>query len=216
MKAHKEKKNCEGSFHCDSCEKTCTTNALLMRHKDYCSGKQYICSICNKNFANRSQLKHHQILHANLRAHGCPECGKRFNLASDLRVHQRIHTGVKAFKCNSCDKSFLTSSGLQSHKNVHTDQKPFVCGFNCGKAFKSFQNLKRHNNEHCVATAEPLECDDCGKLFKNEANLKGHKKIHNDDVFPCPECEKSFAVLVYLKVHMRKMHSNNKMFNNND
>ena len=119
---HKERKNCEKPFHCDSCENRYTTNDLLMRHKDYCSEKQYICSICSKNFPNRSQLKYHQILHANLRAFGCPVCGKRFNLGTDLRVHERIHTGEKHFKCNECEKSFVSSSGLQKHHIVHSDQ----------------------------------------------------------------------------------------------
>ena len=144
LSLHRKRQDCEKLSKCDDCPKSFKTEALLLRHKDSCSGVDYTCVVCNKNFPSRYRLKCHQILHANMKAFKCTHCKKGFNTVSVLNVHKRTHTGDRNFKCTDCDKRFVSSAVLSKHKNVHSEKKPFKC--DCGKSFKSYQSLYRHTD----------------------------------------------------------------------
>lgn len=97
------------------------------------------------------------------RAFPCTVCDKLFSLRGDLKRHMRVHTGTKTrlfrpiqhltyllvgekpFPCHICHTFFSRRSTLKSHLRTHTGEKPFVCG-TCGKKYSQVRSITKRNN----------------------------------------------------------------------
>ncbi|CAE7116164.1 unnamed protein product [Rhizoctonia solani] len=57
------------------------------------SGKEHLCTVCNRNFDRPSTLKQHLNSHTGERPHLCPvqSCGRSFTVSSNLRRHVKGH-----------------------------------------------------------------------------------------------------------------------------
>ena len=53
----------------------------------------YTCSICGKNFGQRSHAARHEQLHSGDRPFGCSVCDKRFGRKDTAAKHERAHWG---------------------------------------------------------------------------------------------------------------------------
>ena len=202
---HKERfgsSGCIKPFQCKDCDKSYKTPEQLISHSDYCSGKNYECIVCHKNYPNSYQLKYHQMLHASVTRFPCTVCGKGFKRPSDLRSHERIHNDEKKFKCDVCKKGFKFSGTLQKHKTVHTSRRPFPCN-KCDQSFKSTSILARHIMTH--DTNRSSTCNQCGIQIKCKFYMQQHKKLHNGKIYNCPVCSKTFAAKSYLKAHKKRL-----------
>lgn len=73
------------------------------------------CTICNFGFTDKSNLKHHMILHTDEKRFICSFCGARFHKLTNMNEHMNAHLGLKPYKCEICDKSF----GRANHKRQH-------------------------------------------------------------------------------------------------
>ncbi|CAL4063986.1 unnamed protein product [Meganyctiphanes norvegica] len=108
----------------------------LVTHNSHIEDKPYKCSICNKVFSEKGNLKQHMKTHTGEKPHLCEQCSKRFTLRRDLIQHMRVHTGEKPYSCNQCDKTFSQRSTLVGHLRTHTGEKPYLCE-QCGMSFST-------------------------------------------------------------------------------
>ncbi|XP_037815578.1 zinc finger and SCAN domain-containing protein 2 [Lucilia sericata] len=147
------------------------------------------------------------------RKHACQYCGKEFQRPYEKVKHERIHTGEKPYECEVCGKTFRVSYSLTLHLRTHTDIRPYVCA-TCNKRFKQQSVYVHHLKTHVVERG--YKCDICGKSFRTSVQLSGHKNIHSKP-YNCTECNRPFASLYSVKIHMKthnKGHKSNKNLKN--
>lgn len=89
------------------------------------------------------------------------------NKESSSRFHSSFNSCLPESACNK-DISF------QSNENFHQ----FKCEyFNCKKAFRRMEHLKRHQLGH--TGEKPFICTTCKKQFSRNDNLSQHLKVHS-------------------------------------
>ncbi|XP_069140619.1 zinc finger protein 845-like [Argopecten irradians] len=105
------------------------------------------CSVCEKVFFKKQDLKSHMKVHSDARPFKCDLCPKAFNHKSTLTNHRRIHTGEKPYGCEICQSSFTFLSSLQRHKLLHIKEATFKC-FVCGEHLEDKLTLNKHLKTH--------------------------------------------------------------------
>ncbi|KAL4007700.1 hypothetical protein ACER0C_001552 [Sarotherodon galilaeus] len=210
---------------CDNCEKTFNSESDLTSHRRVHTGnnsccccwtcrtkfsqclkihtgkKSHPCSICGKEFNQKSTLKTHIRTHTGEKPYSCGTCGKRFSQKSKMEIHTRTHTGEKPFSCSTCGKRFSQNSTLRSHVRTHTGEKPYSCS-TCGKRFSEKSTLRIHTRIH--TGEKPFSCSTCGKRFSEKSTLTIHTRTHTGEKpYSCSTCGKKFSQNTHLKKHMR-------------
>ncbi|XP_030834185.1 zinc finger protein 345 [Strongylocentrotus purpuratus] len=110
-------------FKCEICSRGFRTRKLTLKHKQRMHQerpKRYICSICNKGFAEKCNLKVHERRHKGIRQFVCLECGKGFTARFSLTAHmQAMHIKERPFACEICGKSFALNHHYNHHMAKH-------------------------------------------------------------------------------------------------
>ena len=169
-------------FKCDVCEEKFESGRAVAKHfTEAHPGQkmQFPCSMCDKSYASKMNLKGHiKCVHQGIRFK-CVFCDKLFTMKRSLNRHIRIiHEKKKEFKCEICSKFFPRKEHLKRHiLTVHEGRKEFDCEF-CGKSFTEKGVLKRHiytiHEGH-----KDYECKFCDKSFSQKQVLKRHiEKVH--------------------------------------
>ena len=112
-------------------EKFVILNALILRN---------VCTICNKEFSQKSSLNRHLKLHRGIKPYACSyKCGKVFSTLSyiyrllvnsrNCKRHELQHSSQSPFVCpvSGCMRSFKSASAMEYHKKTHTGIRSFVC-----------------------------------------------------------------------------------------
>ena len=109
---------------------------------------------------------------------------------------------------------FQTASALTTHSVTHNDIRPFACTV-CDLSFKLQRTLENHQLQH-EEREKTHKCEACSLAFLTKVGLVQHMKTHTDiKPYKCPECEKYFGQLSYMKTHMKRSHATEKTFNCN-
>uniref|UniRef100_A0A1B0BLZ8 C2H2-type domain-containing protein n=1 Tax=Glossina palpalis gambiensis TaxID=67801 RepID=A0A1B0BLZ8_9MUSC len=211
-------------FYCEICNKSFDQNLLEIHKNMHQNIVEYNCGKCNRHFDTLANYDMHMQMHAENSVgrktltkvfqetkqagtgrskYPCQYCGREFPRPYEKVKHERIHTGEKPYGCEVCGKTFRVSYSLTLHLRTHTDIRPYVCTV-CNKRFKSQSVYVHHLNTH--ETERPYKCDICPKAFRTSVQLCGHKNSHRKP-FTCIECNRPFATLYAVKIHM-KTHSN--------
>ena len=92
-----------------------------------------------------------------------------------MKCHAYCH-GKLPFVCNVCKEGFAFNSELKFHKMVHHKVYSYHCvAKNCGKSYKSSNELNKHAQKHLGVT---WECNECDYSTDDWRNLRGHRKKH--------------------------------------
>ncbi|KAK7790884.1 hypothetical protein R5R35_010748 [Gryllus longicercus] len=121
LNRHKVIHSGEKKYECPICGKMFgrldqLRNGHLLTHSDSNSCPKHICSICNKSFKLKSQLKQHKTLHTGLKPYKCELCEKSFALGVYLKAHMQCHKKRDTYvQCPKCPRRFTSEATLQVH-----------------------------------------------------------------------------------------------------
>ena len=171
----------------------------LLRRKWICT---YKCQ--EKNCDYTGQSLHDLNLH-HIDNHGdiqCTGCDKFFKTCSSMKRHAYCH-GELPFVCDVCKEGFAFKSELKFHKTIHRMVHSFHCiAKDCGKSYKSSNELNKHAQKHLGVSWDYSECD---YSTDDRRNLKAHWKKHlKVSSHKCIPCNKSFHFYMQLKRHRAK------------
>ncbi|CAB3258659.1 unnamed protein product [Arctia plantaginis] len=223
---HMEKHNrSNGDFECDICKQRMDSDDKLVRHMRY-HLIRYICSACGLTRNCRISIKdHYSAYHlGGDHQYNCSQCVKTFNRQASLRKHVLcVHARGERVQCAYCAGSYADKDVLRSHMMLkHSKEvsavevrKRCVCA-ECGKAFKTPSQLRKHSIKH--SDVRKYYCVECDKSFKSECILKAHLKTaaihvkHEELPLSCLHCEQRFSDRRNLQRHMNRVHLNVKPY----
>ena len=210
---------------CTECGKLLTKQQMKTHVLSHIEVKEVECSECSKLFKSKFHLESHFMkVHGDASgkkwkngmrmsdwAERCDKvcnCGLVFRTGTEQKEHYKlVHQGC--IKCSKCDK-ILSASRIDSHKCVPGRKRYELPCPICGKVFLTHGGLKYHNeNVHGDAK---FSCEICGKIFTSESLCKQHVDRFHKELTACTICG---AVVKYMKLHMRTVHTSDSEKNFN-
>uniref|UniRef100_A0A673ASX8 Zinc finger protein 865 n=1 Tax=Sphaeramia orbicularis TaxID=375764 RepID=A0A673ASX8_9TELE len=185
--------NREKPFSCSVCQKRFTHKSNLRRHLTIHTGlKLFSCEICDAKFTQKSHIRNHMVRHAKVKPFSCSVCHKTFTREIHVKAHMIAHSGKELFHCSICGAGFPQRTSVRDHMmSSHTENRPFKCS-HCPKAFKRQPHLERHEAIH--TGHQPFSCSVCWQKFTQKAHLNRHMLRHTEKkIYSCSICHKNFT-----------------------
>ncbi|XP_059148906.1 zinc finger protein 652-like isoform X2 [Physella acuta] len=186
---------------------------LWRQHKVDCD--LFKCEQCDYKTDTHHKLSIHKEIHTNVKPYTCDACGKGFRQASQMKNHQVIHadrgekSGARGWfsskSCDVCDRVFANSKCLKKHKEaVHTSHKPFECMY-CNHTTARKAMMELHIRTH--TGEKPFKCDICTYSTGDHNSMRRHKMRHTGQKqYRCTQCPYTCIQSISLKQHMRHKH----------
>lgn len=174
----------------------------------------FICKVCQKACAAKSELKLHVEKH-----HGhskqakavCGICNAGFSTGTKLHAHMMAkHSQSDRIPCDLCPVTLKTFSNLKMHKKLHeAPGGAFECPI-CSKSFRVVYSLTKHIKDAHSTNPRLFECNECGQTSKSKKDLRLHlTRRHFPDCksYLCVDCGKMFESSHRLSDHIRSLHN---------
>merc|ERR1711884_794343 len=122
--------------------------------------KPFKCPVCEKGFADNSDLKRHKQIHEN----------QASGLVS-IRPKNKINSTqpLPSFTVSDLQQNSATATAENSGDGTKKKEVRYPCN-KCGKTFSRKSHLTRHKLTHDKIK---IYCD-CGRLFRQNAHLQAH------------------------------------------
>ena len=99
---------------CNICGKLVNRKNIL-KHIDSHGPKKFRCDICDKRFATKDYLSHHEKTHRKPQDFECHLCSSVFTMKSSLKKHVlRVHE-MQRFHCPYCNKDYTKKDYVLKH-----------------------------------------------------------------------------------------------------
>lgn len=194
--------------------------------------KPHTCEVCNKTFAQKSNLRDHLQTHSGnkpndlkARVYGntkkadtpytepvklghlaCETCQQTFSNFVDLKKHLFTHTKKDNHTCDICQKTFSLKADLTQHAMTHSeavDLRTFSCEI-CQEAFSNFSALRSHLLTHPEEDSESSE--DSPEEYAQSEDLGEHVMTRSGagkaGAHTCLVCHKAFSSFSDLQNHL--------------
>jgi len=205
----------DSTFSCTFCSFKDQKFSHFSSHiRKHTSERPFVCTICNVAFKALKSLKSHiLVIHNGVSVYRCHQCSMKFNRDQEelYKLHRESHTDQRPFACTECDKRYRSRHGLQKHvRQVHKKERKYVCT-QCDKAYIGKYQRDDHIRE--IHTGErPYICPYCGKRFSSQNKRFVHENSHNNIVFNCTVCDKTYPSRHGLTNHIGVVHKRERPF----
>ncbi|XP_055370784.1 zinc finger protein 699-like [Condylostylus longicornis] len=142
---------------------------------------KFECELCQKEFNRRAHVKRHYLTHSTAKPFACKFCSSRFSCAEYLQTHMsRVHW-VKNFQSiKNKPRESSNSQCFTPHETVvrrrrmidviKTSDGKYQCKF-CQRLFSRSDHVRRHEVIH---SPKSFKCTLCPRKFSTPDNLKKH------------------------------------------
>ncbi|CAG9836621.1 unnamed protein product [Diabrotica balteata] len=202
-----------------------TLQLLLCSSKSNSVLDTYTCEVCSISYGCLNCLKsHYETMHLGntFIAHYkckysthiskglcCPVCELTFNTKSETMDHYITH----AVACDICGSGFDRQQYLSEHRRKVHNKGDFDVIYDCEICRGNFQ-YPSGLSKHYQKTHKIILCVECKVRCGDQSELIEHEKMHKQkaDVLPyaCSKCDKAFAEISEIAVHIRQDHNHKR------
>ena len=237
LNRHKKTHGSKLKFRCSKCYRKFEQASNKIKHERQCEQQPFECDICRYQTIYKSALTNHMRTHTGEKPFECPICFKSFTSNAHLQDHLKTRKNELPNACSKCGYRFATPEKRQKHE-VRCQRKMHACN-QCGYKTIHKANLKRHMQWKHGAD-RLIECEVCQKQFVEQIRLNQHLSTAHNDEFPfqcskcyggyttederndheqicrhrryqCHLCKKYCRYKQQLNIHMRKVHTGERI-----
>lgn len=101
-----------------------------------------VCTVCNKEFSDRSACQRHMIAAHEEAKYQCTKCDKNFYRAYSLKIHiKKKHNGEGLYFCDKCNNCYSCKFYYDQHRKRNCT--PVQC-CDCGRGLANMLQLQIH------------------------------------------------------------------------
>ena len=199
-----EHSKAEHGVQCALCNFTCKDNDVLSIHLKETHALAHACSVCERDFESKENLKSHME-----KEHysDCHICGKQFKTSTDLKTHLQE---CKIYTCGECNDIYYEQGNLNDHIEKKHKNKCNICKQNLTTQDKLQEHIK---------VAHRFRCTDCDQVEESQENLDKHKKenhaadIIEVEAFEWECCDFEGRTVEVMREHVIRKHTKKDMNN---